>query len=202
MKMLFKCYNYTSDKLLIVTSFFSGYRRQAATAGRRWHFVQGGFTLEALDFTDMRGWLFDIGLVIVYIHSLNWILAFLLLCFLMYYFFCWDNDECSKVCGTCMSVYFFLKCISTFTKHAYNVKYLRKQRDKGNRKCCSILCITFKMYWWFKQSLILHFVGCAIIHAEVSWCSGHCWCDAIRLYPYSYSDISVVLICWLKDSKQ
>ncbi|XP_028273743.1 E3 ubiquitin-protein ligase RNF180 isoform X2 [Parambassis ranga] len=67
---------------------FWGYRRQAAAAGRRWHFVHGGFTLEALDFTDMRGWLFDIGLVIVYVHSLNWILAFLLLCFLMYYFFC------------------------------------------------------------------------------------------------------------------
>uniref|UniRef100_A0A8D0AKC2 RING-type domain-containing protein n=1 Tax=Sander lucioperca TaxID=283035 RepID=A0A8D0AKC2_SANLU len=59
----------------------------AAAARRRWHFVHGGFTLNALDFTDMRGWLFDIGLVIVYIHSVNWILAFLFLCFLMYYFF-------------------------------------------------------------------------------------------------------------------
>ncbi|XP_037609323.1 E3 ubiquitin-protein ligase RNF180 [Sebastes umbrosus] len=66
---------------------FWGEQRQAAAAGRRWHFVHGGFTLDALDFTDMRGWLFDIGLVIVYIHSVNWILAFLFLCFLMYYFF-------------------------------------------------------------------------------------------------------------------
>ncbi|CAN9504793.1 unnamed protein product [Ophioblennius macclurei] len=66
---------------------FWGYQRRAATAGRRWHFVHGGFTLEALDLADMRGWLFDIGLVIVYIHSLNRILAFLFLCFLLYYFF-------------------------------------------------------------------------------------------------------------------
>ncbi|XP_068588526.1 E3 ubiquitin-protein ligase RNF180 isoform X1 [Cebidichthys violaceus] len=67
---------------------FWGERRQAAAAGRRWHFAHGGFTLDALDFTDVRGWLFDIGLVIVYVHSVNWILAFLFLCFLMYYYFC------------------------------------------------------------------------------------------------------------------
>ncbi|XP_053195679.1 E3 ubiquitin-protein ligase RNF180 [Scomber japonicus] len=67
---------------------FWGYQRQAGTAQRRWHFAHTGFTLDALDLTDMRGWLFDIGLVIVYIHSVNWILAFLFLCFLMYYFYC------------------------------------------------------------------------------------------------------------------
>ncbi|KAM9338383.1 E3 ubiquitin-protein ligase RNF180 [Symphorus nematophorus] len=66
---------------------FWGEQRQAAMGGRRWHLAHRGFTLDALDFTDMRGWLFDIGLVIVYIHSVNWILAFLLFCFLMYYFF-------------------------------------------------------------------------------------------------------------------
>uniref|UniRef100_UPI0037E711F5 E3 ubiquitin-protein ligase RNF180 n=1 Tax=Semicossyphus pulcher TaxID=241346 RepID=UPI0037E711F5 len=66
---------------------FWGDRRHAEVEGRRWHFVQGGFTLGALDLTDMRGWLFDIGLVIVYIHSVNWILVLLLLGFLMYYFF-------------------------------------------------------------------------------------------------------------------
>ncbi|XP_040915689.1 E3 ubiquitin-protein ligase RNF180 [Toxotes jaculatrix] len=66
---------------------FWGYQRQAATARTRWHFTHVGFTLDAFDLTDMRGWLFDIGLVIVYIHSVNWILAFLFLCFLMYYFF-------------------------------------------------------------------------------------------------------------------
>ncbi|XP_074546984.1 E3 ubiquitin-protein ligase RNF180 isoform X2 [Halichoeres trimaculatus] len=62
-------------------------RRHVGIAGRRWHFVHGGFTLGALDLTDMRGWLFDIGLVIVYIHSVNWILFLLLLSFLTYYFF-------------------------------------------------------------------------------------------------------------------
>lgn len=66
---------------------FWGEQRRAAMVGRGWHFAHGGFTLDAFDLTDMRGWLFDIGLVIVYIHSVNWILAFLLLCFLMYYFF-------------------------------------------------------------------------------------------------------------------
>nr|XP_033502626.1 E3 ubiquitin-protein ligase RNF180 [Epinephelus lanceolatus] len=68
-------------------TFWGEQRQAAAAAGRRWHFVHGGFALDALDFTDMRGWLFDIGLVIVYIHSVNWILAFLFFCFLMYYFF-------------------------------------------------------------------------------------------------------------------
>lgn len=63
-----------------------GYQRQAA-AGRRWQFAPAGFTLDALDLADMRGWLFDIDLVIIYIHSVNWILAFLLLCFLVYFFF-------------------------------------------------------------------------------------------------------------------
>ncbi|XP_071321974.1 E3 ubiquitin-protein ligase RNF180 isoform X2 [Trachinotus anak] len=66
---------------------FWGYQRQAATVRRRWHFAHGGFTLDAVDLTDMRGWLFYIGLVIVYIHSVNWVLIFLFLCFLTYYFF-------------------------------------------------------------------------------------------------------------------
>ncbi|KAM4527737.1 E3 ubiquitin-protein ligase RNF180 isoform 1-T4 [Odontesthes bonariensis] len=66
---------------------FWEYQRNAATARRRWHFAHGGFTLEALNFHDMRGWLFDIGLVIVCVHSLNWILALLLLCILLYYCF-------------------------------------------------------------------------------------------------------------------
>ncbi|XP_040013001.1 E3 ubiquitin-protein ligase RNF180-like [Xiphias gladius] len=66
---------------------FWGYRRQTATARRRWHFAHGGFTIDTLDLTDMWGWLLDIGLVIVCIHSVNWILAFLFLCFLLYYYY-------------------------------------------------------------------------------------------------------------------
>lgn len=63
-----------------------GEQRRAGMPGRRWHFGHAGFALDALDLTDMRGWLFDIGLVIVYIHSVNWIVALLFLCFLLYYF--------------------------------------------------------------------------------------------------------------------
>ncbi|XP_029921569.1 E3 ubiquitin-protein ligase RNF180 isoform X2 [Myripristis murdjan] len=65
---------------------FWGYQRQAATAGRRWRFAPAGFTLDALDLADMRGWLFDMDLVIIYIHSINWILALLIL-MLIYFFF-------------------------------------------------------------------------------------------------------------------
>ncbi|XP_067114308.1 E3 ubiquitin-protein ligase RNF180 [Osmerus mordax] len=65
---------------------FWGYQRQAV-ADRRWHFAPAGFTLDALDLADMRGWLFDIDLVIIYIHSVNWILALLILGFLAYFFF-------------------------------------------------------------------------------------------------------------------
>ena len=64
-----------------------GYQRQPAEPGRRWPLGPAGFTLDALDLADMRGWLFDVDLVIIYIHSVNWILAFLLLCFLLYFFF-------------------------------------------------------------------------------------------------------------------
>ncbi|KAG7272433.1 hypothetical protein CRUP_013187 [Coryphaenoides rupestris] len=66
---------------------FWGYQRQPAEPGRRWPLGPTGFTLDALDLADMRGWLFDVDLVIIYIHSVNWILAFLLLCFLLYFFF-------------------------------------------------------------------------------------------------------------------
>uniref|UniRef100_A0A8C8CPQ8 E3 ubiquitin-protein ligase RNF180 n=1 Tax=Oncorhynchus tshawytscha TaxID=74940 RepID=A0A8C8CPQ8_ONCTS len=55
-------------------------------AWRWWHFAPAGFALDALDLADMRGWFFDIDLVIIYIHSVNWILALLVLCFLAYLF--------------------------------------------------------------------------------------------------------------------
>ncbi|XP_040053726.2 E3 ubiquitin-protein ligase RNF180 isoform X2 [Gasterosteus aculeatus] len=61
-------------------SLSAGEQRQAA--GRRWHLFHGGFA----DFTDVRGWLFYIGLVIVHIHSVNWILALLFLFCLLYYY--------------------------------------------------------------------------------------------------------------------
>ncbi|XP_041754372.1 E3 ubiquitin-protein ligase RNF180 [Coregonus clupeaformis] len=64
---------------------FWGYQRQEAP-GRWWHFAPAGFALDALDLADMRGWFFDIDLVIIYIHSVNWILALLVLCLLAYFF--------------------------------------------------------------------------------------------------------------------
>ncbi|XP_070298502.1 E3 ubiquitin-protein ligase RNF180 isoform X2 [Salvelinus sp. IW2-2015] len=64
---------------------FWGYQGQVAP-GRWWHFAPAGFALDALDLADMRGWFFDIDLVIIYIHSVNWILALLVLCFLAYFF--------------------------------------------------------------------------------------------------------------------
>lgn len=69
---------------------FLGSQRRAAAeaAGGRWRLTPAVFMLDALDLTDMRGWLFDIALVIVYIHSVNWILAVLLFGFLTYYFLC------------------------------------------------------------------------------------------------------------------
>ncbi|KAJ7988492.1 hypothetical protein DPEC_G00324120 [Dallia pectoralis] len=65
---------------------FWGYQRQAASRWR-WHFPPAGFTLDALDLSDMRAWLFDIDLIIMYIQSVNWILTLLVLCFLAYVFF-------------------------------------------------------------------------------------------------------------------
>lgn len=65
-----------------------GYQGQVAP-GRWWHFAPAGFALDALDLADMRGWFFDIDLVIIYIHSVNWILALLVLCFLAYFFLSW-----------------------------------------------------------------------------------------------------------------
>nr|XP_020479056.1 E3 ubiquitin-protein ligase RNF180-like isoform X2 [Monopterus albus] len=66
---------------------FWGLQRRPAMRRRHWHLAHGGLMLDAMDFNDTRGWLFDIGLVIIYVHSVSWILAFLCLCFIMYYFF-------------------------------------------------------------------------------------------------------------------
>ncbi|KAK6305237.1 hypothetical protein J4Q44_G00240170 [Coregonus suidteri] len=65
-------------------SIFWGYQMHVAP-GRWWHFAPAGFTLDALDLTDMGVWLFDIDHVIIYIHSVNWILALLVLCFQTYF---------------------------------------------------------------------------------------------------------------------
>ncbi|XP_068190458.1 E3 ubiquitin-protein ligase RNF180 isoform X2 [Antennarius striatus] len=63
-------------------------RRREGMAQRRWHFAMEDLTLNAWDFTNFRTWLFDIFLVIICIHSVNWVLAFLFILFVMFYFFC------------------------------------------------------------------------------------------------------------------
>lgn len=63
-----------------------GFQREGARAGR-WQFPHSPFRLDALDLVDMRAWPFDIDLVIIYVYSIHWILAFLILCFVGYCFF-------------------------------------------------------------------------------------------------------------------
>ncbi|XP_012671763.1 E3 ubiquitin-protein ligase RNF180 isoform X2 [Clupea harengus] len=65
---------------------FWGFQRDAARGGR-WQFPNRPFGLDALDLVDMRAWPFDIDLVIIYVYSIHWILAFLILCFVGYCFF-------------------------------------------------------------------------------------------------------------------
>ncbi|XP_063067184.1 E3 ubiquitin-protein ligase RNF180 [Engraulis encrasicolus] len=69
---------------------FWGFQREGGRAGAgagRWQFPNRHFGLDALDLVDMRVWPFDIDLVIIYVYSVHWILAFLILCFVGYCFF-------------------------------------------------------------------------------------------------------------------
>ncbi|XP_061116568.1 E3 ubiquitin-protein ligase RNF180 [Conger conger] len=66
---------------------FGGFRRQASPITRR-QFPHGGYRLDALDLEDdSRGWRFDMDMVIIYIYSVNWVIGFILFCFLCYLFF-------------------------------------------------------------------------------------------------------------------
>ncbi|KAM4745212.1 uncharacterized protein rnf180a [Anableps anableps] len=67
---------------------FRGFRRQSSpSVGRQ--FPHGGeFPLDLTDFEDdSRGWRFDMDMVIIYIYSVNWVIGFLIFCFLCYLFF-------------------------------------------------------------------------------------------------------------------
>ncbi|XP_034048407.1 E3 ubiquitin-protein ligase RNF180 isoform X2 [Thalassophryne amazonica] len=66
---------------------FWGSERRAAAAGRHWHVAYPAFSLDVLSLGSLRGRMFDIGLVIVCIHSFSWILGFLLFFLITYYFF-------------------------------------------------------------------------------------------------------------------
>ncbi|KAM6225168.1 E3 ubiquitin-protein ligase RNF180 [Rhynchocyon petersi] len=66
---------------------FGGFRRRAAPVTRR-QFPHGAHRMDYLHFEDdSRGWWFDMDMVIIYIYSVNWIIGFIVFCFLCYFFF-------------------------------------------------------------------------------------------------------------------
>ncbi|KAM6991658.1 E3 ubiquitin-protein ligase RNF180 [Passerculus sandwichensis] len=67
--------------------FEAGFRRRSNTVTRR-HFPHAAHRMDFMDFEDdSRGWRFDMDLVIIYIYSVNWIIGFIVFCFLCYFFF-------------------------------------------------------------------------------------------------------------------
>ncbi|NWT56222.1 RN180 ligase, partial [Erythrocercus mccallii] len=66
---------------------FEGFRRHSNTVTRR-HFPHAAHRMDYMDFEDdSRGWRFDMDMVIIYIYSVNWIIGFIIFCFLCYFFF-------------------------------------------------------------------------------------------------------------------
>lgn len=64
-----------------------GFRRHADRITQR-QFPHGGYRLDSMDFEDdSRGWRFDMDMVIIYIYSVNWVIGFIIFCFLCYFFF-------------------------------------------------------------------------------------------------------------------
>ncbi|XP_010635532.1 E3 ubiquitin-protein ligase RNF180 isoform X2 [Fukomys damarensis] len=66
---------------------FGGFHRHAAPVTRR-QFPHGAHRMDYLHFEDdSRGWWFDMDMVIIYIYSVNWVIGFIIFCFLCYFFF-------------------------------------------------------------------------------------------------------------------
>ncbi|NXL90533.1 RN180 ligase, partial [Alectura lathami] len=66
---------------------FEGFRRRSDTVIRR-HFPHAAHRMDYMDFEDdSRGWRFDMDMVIIYIYSINWVIGFIVFCFLCYFFF-------------------------------------------------------------------------------------------------------------------
>ncbi|KAM4876122.1 E3 ubiquitin-protein ligase RNF180 isoform 1-T3 [Thomomys bottae] len=66
---------------------FGGFPRRAAPVTRR-QFPHGAHRMDYLHFEDdSRGWWFDMDMVIIYIYSVNWVIGFIVFCFLCYFFF-------------------------------------------------------------------------------------------------------------------
>ncbi|XP_020639388.3 E3 ubiquitin-protein ligase RNF180 isoform X1 [Pogona vitticeps] len=54
----------------------------------RRHFPHAAYRMDYMDFEDdSRGWRFDMDMVIIYIYSINWVIGFIMFCFLCYFFF-------------------------------------------------------------------------------------------------------------------
>ncbi|XP_064355998.1 E3 ubiquitin-protein ligase RNF180 [Dromaius novaehollandiae] len=66
---------------------FEGFQRRSATVTRR-HFPHAAHRMDYMDFEDdSRGWRFDMDMAIIYIYSVNWVIGFIVFCFLCYFFF-------------------------------------------------------------------------------------------------------------------
>ncbi|NXX85576.1 RN180 ligase, partial [Urocolius indicus] len=64
-----------------------GFQRRSGTVTRR-HFPHAAHRMDYMDFEDdSRGWRFDMDMVIIYIYSVNWVIGFIVFCFLCYFFF-------------------------------------------------------------------------------------------------------------------
>ncbi|KAM6111514.1 E3 ubiquitin-protein ligase RNF180-like [Phoenicopterus ruber ruber] len=64
-----------------------GFQRHSDTVKRR-HFPHAAHRMDYMDFEDdSRGWWFDMDMVIIYIYSVNWVIGFIVFCFLCYFFF-------------------------------------------------------------------------------------------------------------------
>ncbi|KAM9250989.1 LOW QUALITY PROTEIN: E3 ubiquitin-protein ligase RNF180 [Cariama cristata] len=67
--------------------FEAGFQRRSDPVTRR-HFPHAAHRMDYMDFEDdSRGWRFDMDMVIIYIYSVNWVIGFIVFCFLCYFFF-------------------------------------------------------------------------------------------------------------------
>ncbi|XP_042310274.1 E3 ubiquitin-protein ligase RNF180 [Sceloporus undulatus] len=61
---------------------------QGTDSFTRRHFPHAAHRMDYMDFEDdSRGWRFDMDMVIIYIYSINWVIGFVVFCFLCYFFF-------------------------------------------------------------------------------------------------------------------
>ncbi|XP_015668133.1 E3 ubiquitin-protein ligase RNF180 [Protobothrops mucrosquamatus] len=61
---------------------------QSTDSFTRRHFPHAAHRMDYMDFEDdSRGWRFDMDMVIIYIYAINWVLGFIVFCFLCYFFF-------------------------------------------------------------------------------------------------------------------